>query len=298
MSSTYWFILSILSLSQIFSPSSIPSLLPFAIAFKNSALEKTARADAPSAALMAFLLYTISSLSFSLSLSLSFFFSLPLWPAVQGQVCLCFHFNRLNRLSAFHLSPRSTYLLTPFMYFTMHYVYQSLIDSFAVAQCPQLSNQARWLHPVTAPLPLTLFLPHIPSLYYPSKCFAILPYLNFFNALPRVQQLPCKLLPSTSLPLPSLPSPKSVYALLLRERKELAHHQRRARGPEDMFACRTAIDPGGISVLFVFYLLYSAVTYAFFFDLCVYVLLFIFVSMAYWFSHSRSPGSAINISLE
>jgi hypothetical protein len=131
-----------------------------------------------------------------------------------------------------------------------------------------------------------------------SKCFAILPYLNLFNALPRVQQLPCKLLPSTSLPLPSLPSPKSVSALLLRERKELTYHQRRARGPEDMFACRTAIEPGGISVLFVFYLLYSAVTSAFFFDLCVYVLLFIFVSMAYWFFHSRSPGSAINISLE
>jgi hypothetical protein len=76
MSSTYWFILSILSLSQIFSPSSIPSLLPFAIAFKNSALEKTARADAPSAALMAFLLYSISSLSFSLTLFLFLYPSL------------------------------------------------------------------------------------------------------------------------------------------------------------------------------------------------------------------------------
>ena len=80
-----------------------------------------------------------------------------------------------------------------------------------------------------------------------------------------------------------------MYALLLRERKELAHHQRRARGPEDMFACRTAIDPGGISVLFVFYLLCSDVTYAFFFYLCVYVLLFIFVSMANWLFHSRAP---------
>ena len=123
-----------------------PSLLPFAIAVKNSALEKTASADAPSAALMAFLLYSISSLSFSLSHSLSFSLSL------SGR------------------------------------------------------------------------------------------------ALPRVQQLTCELLPSTSLPLPSLPSPTYVSALLLRERKELAHHQRRVCGPEDIFACA----PQSTLVVFLF----------------------------------------------